>query len=151
MSNNLPKNDILNIINEINDDYNTCISLLKKIKKNNNKLTKIVKKKKNKNIKTDIKKKKGIYYKKNIPKKIALFFNLEEDCLMSRVEVTRKFYKYIKDNNLNYQKDKRIFIPDKKLKDIFNLEDNINNELDIKNKKILSVYTIQTYIKKCYQ
>ena len=70
---------------------------------------------------------------------------------MSRVEVTRKFYKYIKDNNLNYQKDKRIFIPDKKLKDIFNLEDNINNELDIKNKKILSVYTIQTYIKKCYQ
>jgi chromatin remodeling complex protein RSC6 len=150
MSNNLPKNDILNIINEINDDYNTCLLLLKKIKKNNNKLTKIVKKKKEKkHIKKNVKK--GICHKKNIPKKIALFFNLEEDCLMSRIEVTRKFYKYIKENNLYYKKDRRMFIADEKLKKIFNLEDNINDELDIKNKKILSVYTIQTYIKKCYE
>ena len=70
---------------------------------------------------------------------------------MSRIEVTKKIYKYIKDNNLKYNKDKRIILPDKKLRNLFELEEITNKDLDINDKTILTVYTLQTYIKKCYE
>ena len=143
-------NDISNIIKDINNDFTTCMLLLKKIKKKNNKLQKILNKK-NKKKNQRILNKKGITKKKNVPKKLCYFFNLDSDILMSRIEITKKIYKYVKDNNLKYNKDKRIILPDKKLRDLFDLEEVTNKELDIKDKKILSVYTLQTYIKKCYE
>ena len=140
--------DISNLIKDINEDFNKCIQLFKKIKKKNKKLQKILNKKnkKNKNLS-----KKGITKKKIVPKKICDFFNLNSDVLMSRIEVTKKIYKYIKENNLKYNKDKRIILPDKKLRNLFELEEITNKDLDINDKTILTVYTLQTYIKKCYE
>ena len=143
--------DISDLIEDINKDFDTCMLLFKKIKKKNNKLQKILNKK-NKKKKQKMLNKKGITKKKIVPKKISDFFNLNSDILMSRIEVTKKIYKYIKDNNLKYNKDKRIILPDKKLRYLFDLGEITNKEeLDIKDKKILTVYTLQTYIKKCYE
>ena len=136
------------IIKDIEADYTNCIDLLKKIRKKNNKLKKILNKKKKKRKK--ILNKKGITHKKEVPAKIKEFFKLDNNCLLSRIEITKKFYRYISEKNLKYDKDKRIIIPDKKLRDLFNLEENINKKLDVKDKTLLTVYTIQTYIKKCY-
>ena len=51
----------------------------------------------------------------NLSKELIDFIGVPEGTLMARTEVTKKITEYIKEHNLQDQKDKRTILPDKKL------------------------------------
>ena len=81
--------------------------LLKKNSKNN-------KKKKKKNNLS------GFAVPTKITKELAEFLNLDEDTEISRTDVTSLICKYVKEKNLQNPENKKIIIPDDKLKKLFN-------------------------------
>ncbi len=73
-----------------------------------------------------------------VPKELIKLLGLGELSEMSRTEVTKKLYEYIKANKL--QKDNRIIIANNAL----------HEALKLKEGDELSFYNIQIYIKKLY-
>ena len=84
--------------------------------------------------------KSGINKPNPVPQKIKDLLNLEDDVLMSRIEITKGIYGYIKENDLQHPDDRRTVIPNDELKQLFSLEDD----------EEISFYNIQTYIKKVF-
>ncbi len=65
------------------------------------------------------------------------FLGLKKDVEVARNEVTKMINKYIVDNNLRKEEDKRQIIPDKKLSKLLNLD----------GSEQLSYFNLQKYIK----
>jgi len=82
----------------------------------------------------------GFNKKTEVPQSIRDLFNIDPSILMARTEVTKQLYEYIRNNNLQDPQDKRIIHPDKKLKNLFTLEDHED----------LSFSSFQTHMKKLY-
>jgi hypothetical protein len=66
----------------------------------------------------------GFCVKSKLSKKFSIFFNLEKNIKISRLELTQKIYKYIKDNNLQNPINKRIINPNSALKKLLDLKSN---------------------------
>ena len=65
----------------------------------------------------------GFMMPAKISSEMRKFMGPDAEELQSRVSVTRSICKYIKDNELQNPENKREIIPDKRLKDLLNLED----------------------------
>ena len=65
----------------------------------------------------------------------------DEGQMIPRTQLTKMVYDYIKDNNLQDPKDKRIIHPDDKIKSLFHIE----------NGNVLEFKTFQTYMAKLYK
>ena len=100
--------------------------LLKKSSKNN-------KKKKKKNSLS------GFAVPTKITNELAEFLNLDNDIEISRTDVTSLICKYIKDNNLQNPDNKKIIVPDERLKKLFNGYLSENDQLEF--------FNIQSYLK----
>ena len=98
-------------------------------------------KKSNKNNKKKKKKNSlsGFAVPTKITKELAEFLNLEHDTEISRTDVTSLICKYIKDNNLQNPDNKKIIIPDEKLKKLFNGYLGEEDQLEF--------FNIQSYLK----
>lgn len=105
--------------------------------------SKLVDKKKNK-------KKTGFTEKKPVPTKLLEFLDLEEGTELSRTDVGRMISGIITERGLKSQKDGRVWRADKEIKELFDLDDDVNKLNDPRNKKSLSIYTLQTHMKKLY-
>lgn len=100
--------------------------LLKKSNKNN-------KKKKKKNSLS------GFAVPTKITNELAEFLNLEENTQISRTDVTSLICKYIKDNDLQNPDNKKIILPDDRLKKLFNGYLGEEDQLEF--------FNIQSYLK----
>lgn len=100
--------------------------LLKKSNKNN-------KKKKKKNSLS------GFAVPTKITNELAEFLNLDKDIEISRTDVTSLICKYIKDNNLQNPDNKKIILPDEKLKKLFHGYLSDEDQLEF--------FNIQSYLK----
>ena len=80
----------------------------------------------------------GFALKSQISVKLALFMGLESGVMCARTEVTKFLIKYIKDNNLQNEKDRRIIEPN----------DNLQTLLQVPVGEVLTFFTIQRYMNK---
>jgi chromatin remodeling complex protein RSC6 len=85
----------------------------------------------------------GLNYPVNVSKDLSEFLGLEnEDTKIARTEVTTQIIKYIKDNQLQDPKNKKIIILDEKLEKII--------APYMKEGDIVEFFNIQTYLKHHY-
>lgn len=110
--------------------YKEVIKERKELTKKNNKMNK--KKKKKNNLS-------GFAVPTKITKELADFLNLEHDIEISRTDVTSLICKYIKENNLQNPDNKKIILPDQKLKTLFNGYLSETDQLEF--------FNIQSYLK----
>jgi len=93
------------------------------------------KKKKNNNLS-------GFAIPTKISNKLATFLNIDENIKISRTHVTSLICKYIKENNLQNPENKKIIIPDERLKLLF--------EGYLTDSDQLEFFNIQSYLKYHY-
>ena len=74
-----------------------------------------------------------------ITKELAEFLSLDENIEISRTDVTSLICKYIKENNLQNPDNKKIIIPDHRLKKLLNGYLGEEDQLEF--------FNIQTYLK----
>ena len=72
-----------------------------------------------------------------LSKELMDFIGVPEGALMARTEVTKKITTYIKDHNLQDQKDKRHILPDKKLTKL----------LKLGKEDVVTYFNLQKYMK----
>lgn len=131
--------------------FDNLLVTLKQFKKDINKLNNDVIKLRNKNEKRMKKlQKKNASKRKRKPSGFAKPLSVTDDlCLfmgknsgtkIARTEVTQYLIKYIKDNNLQNDENKKTIIPDKKLK----------NLLKLKKKDELTYFNLQKYMNVHY-
>lgn len=79
-----------------------------------------------------------------ISEEMVKFCKWEKDVPKSRVDVTKYICNYIKENSLQYPKDKRIILPDNKLKTLLNVSDDDKLTYYTLQKKIQPHFTTKT-------
>ena len=136
-----------NILQKITEDYKSQKEEIRKLKLKYHHDVKKAKKVKNQ---VKIKKATGFTKIEPVPDGLARIINVKKGTILSRTQVTKKIYGYIKENNLYYEKNKRVLRADKLLKEVFNLSDNVNKSTFEKDKNGFNFYNIQKYISKCY-
>lgn len=75
-----------------------------------------------------------------VPEAVAKLFDIEDGTLLARTVVTKMIYQYIRDNGLQNPENKRQINPDKKIKQLFQLQKG----------DTLSFENFQTHMKKLY-
>lgn len=108
--------------------------LEKNVKKEMNTLQKIASKNKNKGNK----KPSGFAKPTKVTKELCEFMNKEEGSEIARTEVTRALISYIETNNLKNETNKKLILPDEKLKGLLGLEE----------KDELTYFNLQKYMNK---
>ena len=97
----------------------------------------ILKSKKNKKKRNTLS---GFAIPSQISKELSEFLELEnENVKISRTDVTSRIIKYIKDNQLQDPSNKKIIIPDEKIKHLFGEH--------LKEDDILQFFNLQSYLK----
>lgn len=97
----------------------------------------ILKSKKNKKKRSTLS---GFAVPSQISKELSEFLELEnENVKISRTDVTSRIIKYIKDNQLQDTDNKKIIIPDEKIKNLFGEH--------LKENDILQFFNLQSYLK----
>ena len=84
-------------------------------------------------------KKTGFALKNDVPESIKNFFDLDDEP-MSRTDISKLFYKYFRENDLQDEKDKRNINTNKDLRKLF--------EMSKEDK--LTIYNFNTWLKKLY-
>ena len=108
--------------------------LEKNVQKELNIANKIIEKNKNK----AKRKPSGFALKSQISVALANFMGVGHDVMCARTDVTKFLIKYIKDNNLQNEKDRRIIEPN----------DILHNLLQVPKGDTLTFFTIQRYMNK---
>ncbi len=75
-----------------------------------------------------------------VPKPLAKILKIDNDKKMTRCEVSDSMYKYFKENKM-YDKNKKIFIPSKKIRKIFGMEE----------EDTLTFYNFHMWLRKVYE
>ena len=134
------------------EEVNSLQKQMRSVKNNMNKLYSAYKHdikhalKNNSNKKTK-KKKTGFQILRDIPNDIADFIGVEHGTKMSRTKLSSEIQSTLKERKLYYEKDKRIYRADKEVLKLFNLSKDVNKITDAKDKKALTIFTIQKYLK----
>jgi len=82
----------------------------------------------------------GLAFPSHISKELATFLGIkDENEKISRTEVTSRLIKYIKDNQLQNEENKKIIIVDEKLQNLFGAH--------LKEEDVLQFFNLQTYLK----
>jgi len=129
----------------INENFRSIIDDFLAMQKQINKISKDLSGLQNK-VKKDLEKRKN--KKKNktsafskptaISEELCKFMNLPKDTQKSRIEVTNFIIGYIKEKNLQNSDDKRIILPDKKLKNI----------LSVSKEDKVTYFNLQSHLKR---
>ena len=106
--------------------------LEKNVQKELNIANKIIEKNKNK----AKRKPSGFALKSQISVNLANFMGVEPDVMCARTDVTKFLIKYIKENNLQNEKDRRIIEPN----------DILQNLLQVPKGDVLTFFTLQRYM-----
>ena len=89
-------------------------------------------------VNSDMSKTSGFMKPVNVSKEVSQFAGWKDGDMHSRVEVTKLICNYVKSNDLQNPKDRRQILPDKKLKSLLKLTDNM--------KEPLTYYSLQRHI-----
>lgn len=127
---------LLSTVSSVINELKTIQTEVKLVQKNYNKVVKDHNKIVNKKKKTG-RKPSGFAKPSQITNEMSDFLGLEKDVEIARNEVTSLINKYIVDNNLRNEADKRKILPDKKLSKLLNL----------KGDEELSYFNLQRYMK----
>ena len=119
---------------QVNTIQQQIRQLEKNIKKEMKGLKKAVTKSKNKGNK----KPSGFANPTKVTKELCEFMNKQEGTQIARTEVTRALISYIKENNLQNKANKKIILPDEKLKFL----------LGINQEQELTYFNLQKYMNK---
>ena len=136
-----------NLLDRINKNYREHRDEIKNLIKLHKKEIKLNKKTKPEKIKREMT---GFTKPTIVPDKLVKLFKLRKGCVMSRVELTKLFYKMFKEKNLYYADDKRIFRANNDIKKALNLPDRVNDSIDAHDANGFNFYNIQTYLAECY-
>lgn len=112
---------------------------LKVVKKENDRMKKIVERTEAKRAKARSNPN-GFAKPSKITDELCDFLGVPRGTMLSRTDVTRKVNTYIKDNKLNKPENKRIILPDAKLRKI----------LGIKPEEELSYFSLQRYLSRSF-
>lgn len=130
-------NGLLDTVSVLMSQLKTVQGDIKTLQKNYTKLLKEHDKTKNKSKRTN-RKPSGFAKPSALTPEMTEFLGLDKDVEMPRNEVTKLINKYIVDNNLREQSDKRKILPDEKL----------TNLLGWDGKEQVSYFNLQKYIKQ---
>jgi chromatin remodeling complex protein RSC6 len=119
---------------QVNTIQQQIRQLEKNIKKEMKGLKKVAEKSKNKGNK----KPSGFANPTKVTKELCEFMNKQEGTQIARTEVTRALISYIKSNNLQNKANKKIILPDEKLKFL----------LGINQEQELTYFNLQKYMNK---
>lgn len=88
----------------------------------------------------------GFVKKVALRKELADLINVEENTMMAIPEYTRRFCAMMKENNLRYEKDGRIFRPNERIRKVFNLPESVNESTNHRDENGFNLYNLQKYI-----
>lgn len=148
-NNNYKNDDFIEYCDTLLNKINNSVKDIKNDVKNIKKMY-IKQKKKYKKNDSSKKKNTGFTIKEIVPKKIANLIDVEYGTKMSRIDLTKKIFDVIKQKNLYYSKDRRIFRADKDIIDALELNPSVNKSTNLDDKNGFNIYTIQKYITRCY-
>jgi hypothetical protein len=83
-----------------------------------------------------------------LSKDLADLIGEKENTMMAMPEYTRKFFKMLKDNNLLYDGDGRVFRANDKIKKVFGLPDSVNDSTNHRDETGFNLYNLQKHISK---
>jgi len=81
-----------------------------------------------------------------VPEKLAKFIGVKPGTELTGPTITSKVWTQLKDRNLTYEKDKRVFRTDKEVSDLFNVPSSVNKSKDHRDKSGFNFCNLQTYI-----
>lgn len=93
---------------------------------------------------------KGISKPSKVPRKISKLLGLKNNEEYPRTIIGSKIHKYIKENNLVCENDKRLFRVNNELSELFDISFKVNEINDINDKNAFTMYNLQSYIKNVY-
>jgi chromatin remodeling complex protein RSC6 len=86
-----------------------------------------------------------------VPNKLADLLDIPRGTLLSRTDVTKRLYKYFKDNELQDDDDNRIIRPTREVRKAFGLSKKAIKITDVRDTDGITIYTLQTHIAKLYK
>ena len=129
---------IVDSLSHFRIQVNTIQQQIRQLEKNIKKEMKGLKKAATKNKNKGNKKPSGFANPTNVTKELCEFMNKQEGTQIARTEVTRALISYIKANNLQNKANKKIILPDEKLKFL----------LGINQEQELTYFNLQKYMNK---
>ena len=129
---------LTNSITNLKDELKNIQSNIKLLEKQTNKHIKGLERELNKKLPKNKKKPSGFAKPTDISIELCNFLDLPFGTQMARTEVTQHLIKYIKNNNLQNEDNKRIIKPDNKLTLL----------LDIENNNELTYFNLQSYMNR---
>ena len=130
--------NIINGLSNIRIQINALQQQLRNTEKNVKKKMKCLKREATKNKNKGNRKPSGFAKPTKVTKELCVFMNKKEGSEIARTEVTSTLSSYIKTNNLQNKTNKKIILPDEKLKDLLGINDN----------EELTYFNIQKYMNK---
>ena len=85
-----------------------------------------------------------------VPDDLAELVDLEKGSVMPRTELTKEIYRVFKDRGLHYENDKRVLRTDAQIRQVFNLDEAVNNSTEYNDPNGLNFFTLQKHIAKVY-
>ena len=129
---------IIDSLSHFRIQVNTIQQQIRQLEKNIKKEMKGLKKVAEKNKNKGNKKPSGFANPTKVTKELCEFMNKQEGTQIARTEVTRALISYIKANNLQNKENKKIILPDEKLKFL----------LGINQEQELTYFNLQKYMNK---
>lgn len=129
---------IIDSLSHFRIQVNTIQQQIRQLEKNIKKEMKGLKKAASKNKNKGNKKPSGFANPTKVTKELCEFMNKQEGTQIARTEVTRALISYIKANNLQNKANKKIILPDEKLKFL----------LGINQEQELTYFNLQKYMNK---
>lgn len=88
----------------------------------------------------------GFNKAKPVPEKLAKFLGVNPGTELSGPQVTKKVWAILKEKELTYEKDKRVFRTDAEISKLFNVPKSVNNSTYHKDKMGFNFCNLQKYI-----
>lgn len=88
----------------------------------------------------------GFAKKQPVPTKLARFIGVEPETELSGPEITKKVWEQLRERNLFYKDDKRVFRTDKVVSDVFGVKKSVNNSTDHKDPEGFNFCNLQKFI-----
>jgi hypothetical protein len=145
----------LSKLDKFEDDINNCNNFIKKLKASAKELRQVynqdiikIKKMKKSRENSDIT---GFNKKIVLPNKLANLIKVPNGSIMTMPEYTKKVFSELKERNLYYKDDNRIFRADKEFIEIFELKDSVNKSITFPDPEGFNIRTIQKCISNAYK
>lgn len=93
----------------------------------------------------------GFNKKLKLPDEFCSLIHVEKNTYMTMPEFTKCIFTILKERNLYYNDDKRIFRTDEELSKIFEIDISVNDSTQYPDKNGFNIRTIQKYITNAYK